>query len=277
MIRVAIGTPAIALVLAAVANAQTETRIVGNLQVTVSARLSPKRLPRDSRAPVAVNLDWKIATTDGTEPATLKKLQIEINRNGILDPTGLPVCPYDRIQPASTERALKNCRSSLVGKGGFAALVGLEGQESYVANGRMVVFNSERGRPAGSLWSDLFGSAVCQLLVIIFKVDKLKKGPYGTALTATLPKSLRAWGNLTEIQNATLSHLLRGGQAQELPQRDVSDPQGSWNRQLQPGPHELRLRGGIEGVIDPRRRLQGQALAGPVHIDYRPSPWRPSS
>jgi hypothetical protein len=180
--------------------AQANTEVVGNLVVSVSANLSPSKLPRQGRAPVAVSIAWKVATVDGTEPPSLRKLQIEINRNGILDPTGLPICPYPKIQPASTSRALKECRSSLVGKGSFAAMVGLEGQESYLASGRMVVFNSERGgKPVlyGQIYS---GYPFAHSFVIVFKVDKHRHGTYGTALTATLPATLRAWGNLTEIE-----------------------------------------------------------------------------
>jgi hypothetical protein len=189
----------IALFAATIAHAETETQLIGNLEMTTSASISPKKLPRTGRAPVAVSLGWKVATIDGTQPPTLKKLQIEINRNGILDPTGLPICPYDKIQPASTQRALKNCRSSLVGKGSFAALVGLEGQESYVAEGKMVVFNSEKGgKPV--LFGQIYSSyPFANSFVIVFKVSKEKKGKYGTVLNATLPATLRAWGNLTEI------------------------------------------------------------------------------
>src|SRR5262249_53973111 len=107
----------------------------GTLLVDVDGHVSPHKLPREGRAPVAVSVGWHVSTTDGTQPPQLKKLQIEINRNGILDPTGLPICPYEKIQPALTSRALKNCRSSLVGRGSFAAIVGIEGQESYVAKG----------------------------------------------------------------------------------------------------------------------------------------------
>jgi hypothetical protein len=189
-----------ALGVTSLAQAQTETQIIGNLEVSVEGNLSPERLPREGRAPIAVSVGWKIATVDGTPPPTLKTLKIEINRNGILDPTGLPVCPYDKIQPASTSRALKNCRSSLVGKGSFAAIAGLEGQESYVAKGQMVIFNSEKGgKPV--LFGQIYSAyPFSNSFVITFKVDKHKKGTYGTSLTATLPASLRAWGNLTEIK-----------------------------------------------------------------------------
>jgi hypothetical protein len=184
----------------AVTIAEADTEIVGNLRLEVSAKLSPHRLPREERRPVAVSLAWKLATTDASQPPTLEKLQIEINRNGILDPTGLPICPYRKIQPASTSRALKECRASLVGRGSFAALVGLEGQESYLASGKMVVFNSERaGKPV--LFGQIYSSyPFAHSFVIVFEVGKRRHGDFGTTLTATLPPSLRAWGNLTEIR-----------------------------------------------------------------------------
>jgi hypothetical protein len=198
--RLALAPALLAMTLIGTGLAQAETRIIGNLVFSVSAKLSPKKLPREGRAPVAVSIAWKIATTDGSTPPTLKTLKIEINRNGILDPTGLPTCPYNKIQPASTRRALKNCRASLVGRGSFAALVGLEGQESYVAKGRMVVFNSTKGgKPV--LYGQIYSAyPFANSFVIVFKVDKRKKGAYGTTLTANLPASLRTWGNLTEIK-----------------------------------------------------------------------------
>lgn len=198
-LAVALTLLVVALAGAAVAHGDSETQLVGNVEMTTSATLSPKKLPRDSRAPVAVSLGWKVATIDGSTPPTLKKLRIEINRNGILDPTGLPICPYEKIQPASTSRALKNCRSSLVGRGSFSALVGIEGQESYIAKGEMVVFNSEKGgKPV--LFGQIYSAyPFANSFVIVFKVSKEKKGEFGTVLNAALPASLRAWGNLTEI------------------------------------------------------------------------------
>jgi hypothetical protein len=188
---------ATALLLAGIA--QGETQKVGNMLVTVSAKLAPNTLPRTDRAPVAVSVGWKITSTDGSPPSTLKTVKIQINSNGILNATGLPTCPYSRIQPASTHRALSNCRASLVGTGTFAAQVGLEGQENYVAKGRMVVFNSvEHHKPV--LYGQIYtGYPFAASFVIVFKVSKSRKGTFGTTLSATLPVSLRDWGNLTEV------------------------------------------------------------------------------
>ncbi|HEX6153451.1 MAG TPA: hypothetical protein VFZ19_08020 [Solirubrobacterales bacterium] len=177
-----------------------ETQQVGSMLLDVSAQLSPKRLPRDRLAPIAVSIGWRISSTDGSEPPKLKTIAIEINRNGVLDASGLPACPYEKIQPASTSRALANCRPSLVGTGSFSALVGLEGQERYVAKGKMLVFNGvEKGKPVlyGQLYS---GFPFANSFVIPFAISRTRKGAYGTTLQATLPANLRAWGNLTEVE-----------------------------------------------------------------------------
>ncbi len=188
----------VALALTPLANA--ETKILGNLQLSVQAKLSPKKLPRETSAPIAVSVGWQIQSTDpALKPPSLKGVKIEINRAGILDPTGLPDCPYPQIQPASTQRALANCRPSLVGQGSFSALVGLEGQESYVSKGKMLVFKGTRAGKA-VLYGQIYTAyPFAASFVIVFKVSKEKKGTYATTLSATLPANLRAWGNLTEV------------------------------------------------------------------------------
>jgi DNA-binding beta-propeller fold protein YncE len=171
-----------------------------SLRLTLGGELSPRKLPRSGDAPIAVSVGWSIATTDGSAVPKLRKLRVEINRHGRFDSTGLPVCPVNRIQPASSSRALAACRPALVGKGTFTAEVALRGQEAYAAQGRLLVFNGQsHGRPVllGQIYSP---HPFPTSFVIPFAVKKLAHGTYGTALDATLPKSLAAWGNLTGIE-----------------------------------------------------------------------------
>jgi hypothetical protein len=173
-----------------------------NLRVSVEGKLSPKRLPREGTAPISVTVGWQIATTDGSPPPKLKGLRIEINKEGRFDYAGLPTCPYAKVQPATTQRALKNCKSALVGQGSFSAQIALKGQEgeSYEAKGRLLVFNGEnKGKPV--LFGQIYSARpFATSFVITFEVRKIRKGAYGTALTATLPPALRSWGNLTAIE-----------------------------------------------------------------------------
>jgi hypothetical protein len=172
----------------------------GNVRLIVDGDLSPQKLPRSGAAPIAVSVGWQIATTDGAPPPKLKTLSIEINRAGRFDLEGLPICPYAKIQPATTQRALANCRSALVGKGGFQALISLAGQESYVAEGQMLVFNGLQGKKP-VLYGQIYSPRpFANSFVITFELKDIAKGKYGTSLTTTLPASLRSWGSLTEVQ-----------------------------------------------------------------------------
>ncbi|MBA3867128.1 MAG: hypothetical protein H0X42_12415 [Solirubrobacterales bacterium] len=172
----------------------------GLLRVNVDSSLSPKQLPRQGSAPIAVKVGWNITTTDGSAPPKLQNLKIEINRHGQFDATGLPVCPIGRIQPASSARALSNCGSSLVGEGKFSAQVSLGNQEPYAASGRLLVFNGElKGKPVllGQIYSP---HPFATSFVIPFAVKQLDHGTYGTVLSTTIPKALLSWGNLTGIE-----------------------------------------------------------------------------
>lgn len=206
--------------------ASADVKVVGGMVVQLTARLAPKSLPRDSQSPISVSVGWKISSDDGSEPATLKAVRIQINRNGVLDPTGLPICPYSRIQPASTARALQNCRGALVGTGTFAAHVGLEGQENYVTHGKMVVFNStEHGKPV--LYGQIYtGYPFAASFVIPFKVTKTAHGTYGTTLGAKLPASLINWGNLTEVNMRLSRKFVYRGHSRSFLSAGCPTPQG---------------------------------------------------
>jgi hypothetical protein len=173
-----------------------------NLRVSVEGKLSPRRLPRRGSAPISVQVGWDISTTDGSTPPKLKTLKIEINKEGRFETEGLPVCPLAKIQPATTQRALSNCRGALVGRGTFEANIALRGQEgeSYPAKGQLLLFNgAEKGKPV--LYGQIYAAhPFATSFVIVFKVSKIAKGDYGTALAAVLPASLRSWGDLTGIQ-----------------------------------------------------------------------------
>jgi hypothetical protein len=199
-----------------------------NLLVTVNSRLAPKRLPRTGTAPIAVTVGWQITTTDGTPPPTLKTLQIAINKEGRFDTEGLPTCPYNKIQPATTQRALSNCRSSLVGRGSFSAEIALKGQEaeSYETKGTLLVFNGEeKGKPV--LFGQIYAAhPFATSFVIPFQLAKTRKGTFGTVLSTTLPAALRSWGNLTGIEMRLSRRYGAGGRSHSFLSAGCPAPKG---------------------------------------------------
>lgn len=204
---------AVAGLLSVVGLAQAEVVQKGNVRVKVIGGFAPQKLPRSKPAPISVEVGGTISTTDGSPPPQLERLRIEINRQGRIDGRGLPVCPVDAIHPASTSRALAACRSSLVGRGSFAADVTLSSQDPYRTEGQLLVFNGRRGGRAVLLGQIYAERPFANSFVITFEQRRISRGAYGTELVALLPRALGNWGNLTELtMNLSRRYTYRGRQ-----------------------------------------------------------------
>jgi hypothetical protein len=170
------------------------------LRVTALAQLKPYKLPRKGTAPIAVFIAGHLQSASGGIPPQLQKLTIDVNRHGLLQSKGLPVCQIPEVQPASTQRALEDCGDALIGSGQFWAHIVLPDQGAYPSQGRLLVFNGrEGGHPvilAHIYTSHPFNSS----FVIPFSIAHIAKGPYGTELSASLPQALGSWGYLDRIK-----------------------------------------------------------------------------
>jgi hypothetical protein len=172
----------------------------GNLRVTVTSQIQPYKLPRHGTAPIAVFVSGHLQAPHGGIPAQLQRLTVKVNRHGLLQSRGLPVCQLAQIQPASTERALANCADAVIGSGQFWAHIVLPDQGAYSSRGRLLIFNGrEGGRPV--LLTHIFTSnPFFSSFVLRFAIQKLPKGAYGTQLSASLPQALGSWGYVDRIK-----------------------------------------------------------------------------
>jgi DNA-binding beta-propeller fold protein YncE len=184
----------------------------GNLRISLSGSLAPNALPRDGAAPASISVGGRITTTDGAELPQLQRMLIEFNRGGRIENRGLPVCPLQRIEIASSTRALNACRGALVGKGSFQANIVLRGQEPYPSSGRLLLFNGRQGGKEvlfGHIYSD---DPFAISFVIPFKIAHRAKGTYGTVFTASPPEALGDWGYVTGIEMKLSRNYRAGGE-----------------------------------------------------------------
>jgi hypothetical protein len=186
------------LLLAAIAGASVIQ--TGNLRVTVLAQVEPPKLPRKTPAPIAVFISGHVGTVDGSVPPQLQTMTVKVNRHGLLQSKGLPVCHLPEIQPGSTERALEDCSDALVGSGRFWASVVFPDQRPYPTRGRLLVFNGRvGGKPA--LFAHIFTTQpFASSFVVAFALKHIHEGPYGTELSASLPQALGDWGFVDRIK-----------------------------------------------------------------------------
>jgi hypothetical protein len=172
----------------------------GNLRITVLSQIQPYKLPRTGTAPIAVFIAGHIATPSGAVPPQLQRMTIKVNRHGLLQSQGLPVCRLTDIQPGSSDRAIRNCGDALVGSGRFWASIVLPGQRPYPTRGRLLIFNGRKaGRPV--LFAHIFTRLpFASSFVITFGLKDIDRGVYGTELSASFPQALGDWGFVDRIK-----------------------------------------------------------------------------
>jgi len=196
--RLAIPLLVVLFSLAVGAASKAEVEQVENLRVTFNADFAPHDLPRQRPAPVKVEIQGQIATTDGTHPPALRWLEVELHRSGRLFSKGLPICSAPLLQSTSTETALARCRPALVGRGSFRADV-LLGRE-VAAIGKILAFNSRRDGKR-SLLLHLFAAVPVRFtLVVPLVIGHRSDGQFGTVLRAKIPKLGGGLGSITQIE-----------------------------------------------------------------------------
>jgi hypothetical protein len=178
-----------ALLLAAtalVATVQAEVVQQGGIRVHLDGGISPEKLPRSGSRGVRVAVETEISAAGKRTPPQLQRIRLEINSHGHIEPRGLPRCTMQDIQPSTTQKAMQACGSSLVGKGSFAANVGLGRQTPFPAGGALYAFNGTyRGRPA--ILAHVYGTEPVPTSFTLPFLIKPSHGTFGTALVASLP------------------------------------------------------------------------------------------
>jgi hypothetical protein len=171
----------------------------GDLFVSFNGALSPSALPRHRLAPVSVSVSGTVRTPPGSKPPPLQEIEIALNRNGVLDTTGLPICHLSQLKGASGAQALRACRGALVGEGSYAARASFPEQATFPAQGHILAFNGlSEGQPV--ILAHVYGTSPDPSTgVITFYIRRPRKGGYGTVLNANLPTSLQGYGYLKRI------------------------------------------------------------------------------
>jgi hypothetical protein len=164
--------------------------------VAFNGGISPRTLPREGTAPVSVQMGGKIRSSDDGNPPVLKRIYLNINRNGVLEPDGLPRCQLGKLKSISSEGAKRACGGALVGKGSVTSRVSLPGQGAFASIGNLLAFNGRyKGHPA--IFAHVHSGAPLPLTyVIVFQVKK-GKGTFGTKLIGTLPPIASSYGYIT--------------------------------------------------------------------------------
>jgi hypothetical protein len=190
------GVVAAALLLASFAHGERAQR--GNLVVTLDGHFAPLALPRDRPAPVSVHLAAGLQTSDGSTLPQVTKVELGIPGQGVITTRGLPICSPRQIRDATTEKALRTCRSALIGHGRMVAQVKIPHQEPFEVRARLLAFNGKVGGRRAVIVHGL--SPKPPAAVALPFLFRLRPGRFGTILVAHLPRTLGPWPRFARLE-----------------------------------------------------------------------------
>ncbi|MBS1844664.1 MAG: hypothetical protein JST53_09635 [Actinobacteria bacterium] len=206
---------------AAVAGAETVQS--GDVRVSFKADFAPKALPRERPAPIAIDFEGRISTTDGTHPPALHQLRVELNSAGEIETEGLPKCPTSALQATSSDLALARCRPALVGKGTFVAQLPVE--RDLLVGGRALVFNGTVGRRPGMLIHIYVSDPIRLTLVIPIKVTH-QDGRFATVLTTKVPRLAGGSASIVSMKLKIGRRFTAGGERRSYLSAACTAPEG---------------------------------------------------
>jgi hypothetical protein len=194
---VLIALTAAAIASGAAAPNKASTVIEGNLKLTFNGGFAPSVLPKTALAPIALTVEAKVATIDGTHIPALTEAVIETDKNGAINVKGYPTCTSAKLQSQDTEHAEKICKNAIVGSGTTTAEVELAESKPVLVNSKLLVFNGgERGGVTTLFVHAYFSAPVSGAIVSTVKIKKIHHGRYGLLSTATIPKIAGGAGSI---------------------------------------------------------------------------------
>jgi hypothetical protein len=222
-----IGAALLLLALGIAGAAPAEVVQDGNVIVTFNGGISPRVLPREGMAPVAVKVEGTFKSTEEVDPPPqLQTISIGINRAGKIFDKGLPVCRVREIQPATISVARKICRGAIVGSGRVQVRVHLDNQAPFTFNGPLLVFNAE---PSSSgqrrLLAQVYGRKPPSAFVLNFRIYEAE-GEFGTVIKTSLPKPARRWAFITHFDMKLQRKYTYKGQKRSYVNAGCAAPKG---------------------------------------------------
>ena len=199
----------------------------GNLITRFDSELSPKRLPRERPAPVAVRVagDVRDAGGDPRQLPQLRRISVAINRAGELFDRGMPVCRVGDIQPATEREARARCGRAIVGDGNVVVQVRLPNQKPFTVRAPLLAFNGPRKGGEKRILAQVYSEDPPGAFVLTFEVRQ-QPGVFGTVMSTTLPPSAQSWAYLIHFDMTLHRIYTYRGQKRSYVSAACAAPQG---------------------------------------------------
>lgn len=171
------------------------------LQVTIEGAVRPGALPKQKTRPVALELEGRIATRNGTHPSALRELVVDLDRDIAIDARGLPICQQDRRDlRRSLGQIERLCHDAIVGGGRADFEVVFPEQKPVKVSSKMVVFNdTSKGRPITLVAAAEVYFPAPTIVAMPIEISRGHTGGYGLHAVAKVPVIAGGSGSLLDF------------------------------------------------------------------------------
>jgi hypothetical protein len=197
----------------------------GNLVVSLKGQLAPLKLPRERPAPVAIHLEGGLETADGSLLPRVRRIELGLPGQGVLDTRGLPICPQRLLRNAKPPEALAACRGAMVGHGRLRAVVALSNQDPFAAAADLRAFNGRIGKRRAVILHAYLDDPPT-VVVLPFRIGA-GSGRFGTALVADLRAALGPSVRFAHFDIELGRKFSRGGRVRSYLSAACPAPKGS--------------------------------------------------
>jgi len=192
---------ALAVGIAAIGSAATTTIRAGNLILKFGSTVAPAKLPKRSLAPIALNVNGRISTADGTHPSAFREAIVDIDRNGTIDARGVPVCKGGQLEARNTAAARNVCGRAIVGSGSARISISFPEQKPIPVSSPLLLFNGGTKGGKTTMYIHSFITVpVPAAIVTTVTVKKIRKGRYGYRTVARVPVVAGGSGSALRFQ-----------------------------------------------------------------------------
>ena len=202
----AIAAALIALSVAAVGMAGAAKPTVvraGNIVLRLNGDVTPRALPRNRLAPIALRITGDIATSDGTQPPAAKLVIADFDKHGTVNARGLPTCSAGKLQARNTQAAKQACPKAIVGGGKTRVRVEFPEQAAFFSTGPLVLFNGGVRRGVTTMFIHAYVNVPAPTAIVtVVKIKPIHKGRFGTRAIARIPKIAGGYGSVTRFAMA---------------------------------------------------------------------------
>jgi hypothetical protein len=194
-----IAAAAVAVMTAVVSSAAGITVKAGIIEATFDGKISPTAFPKKEKAPVALSLEGKLKTTDGSHVPAVKTVSLDFDKAGELFTKGLPTCKQGELESTLTAQAKKVCGDALVGTGRVTADIAFPEQPPFGASGPLLIFNASKGNKQALLLHVYAKVPAPTTFVVLVKIKKTG-GKYGTNAFIKVPSITSGSGSVTSFK-----------------------------------------------------------------------------